>query len=165
MKKAVFLDRDGVITIPEFRDGRSYAPKTLKEFQIYPDSYEALSLLKKEDYLLIIVTNQPDMGKGLLSQEILKEMNTILLSQLPIDLIKICPHLSIDNCFCRKPHPGMLIEASQELDVDLSKSFMVGDRDSDVIAGRSATCSTIFVDLNYTAETKPTVQDLSLIHI
>ena len=159
MNKAIFLDRDGVITIPEFRDGRSYAVKTMVQFRIYSEVPLSLEMLKKAGYLLVIVSNQPDVGRGIISQEILNEMNSTLLTKLPIDLIKICPHVTSDECLCRKPKPGMLLEAAKALNISLSHSFMVGDRGSDIKAGKDAGCLTVFIDLGYTAEPKPNDQD------
>jgi D-glycero-D-manno-heptose 1,7-bisphosphate phosphatase len=147
--KAVFLDRDGVLVIPEFREGRSFAPVTLEGYRFYPDAPQALSRLKAAGYRLIVVTNQPDVGKGLVSQLVADEMHERLRKALPLDLIKACFHTQLTNCACRKPKPGMLLDAARELGIDLAESYMVGDRASDVEAGEAAGCRTVFIDLGY----------------
>jgi len=147
--KAVFLDRDGVLVIPEFRDGRSYAPISLEGYRFYPDAAEALARLKAAGYKLVVVTNQPDVGKGLIPQTMADEMHDRLRRAMPVDLIKACFHTQAADCDCRKPKPGMLLEAARELGIALESSYMVGDRASDVEAGEAAGCRTVFIDLDY----------------
>jgi D-glycero-D-manno-heptose 1,7-bisphosphate phosphatase len=154
-RKAVFLDRDGVIVIPEFRDGRSFAPVRLEDYRFYPEVAAALSRLRAAGYVLVVVTNQPEVGRGLIAEEILVEMHRRLLATFPVDSIKVCRHEAADGCECRKPKPGMLLEAANELGISLPDSYMVGDRRTDVEAGRAAGCRTVFIDLGYTAELKP----------
>ena len=154
-RKAVFLDRDGVIVIPEFRDGRSFAPVSLQGYRFYPEAPAALSRLKAAGYLLVVVTNQPEVGRGLIAEEVLTEMHRRLQASLAVDSIKVCRHTAEDGCNCRKPKPGMLIEAASELGISLPDSYMVGDRATDVEAGRAAGCRTVFIDLGYTREPKP----------
>ena len=153
-RPAVFLDRDGVLVVPEFRDGRSFAPRRLDNFRLYDDIRRPLIHLKTRGFLLVVVTNQPDVGKGLIEPTTLAEMNRILMRELPIDVIKTCPHMAEEQCFCRKPKPGLILEAARELDIRLDASFMVGDRASDVEAGHAAGCRTVFIDLGY-AEPRP----------
>jgi len=155
LRPAVFLDRDGVVVIPEFREGRSFAPRTLEAFSIYPDARKALLRLRDVGYLLVIVTNQPDIGNGAIAWETVERMHDLLRSELPLDRIEVCPHRQSDNCDCRKPKPGMLFSAAEACGIDLANSFMVGDRASDVEAGIAAGCRTVFIDLDYTSEMKP----------
>mgnify|MGYP003348263868 FL=1 len=157
--RAVFLDRDGVLTIPLFREGRSFAPLTLEDFHLYPDIAEPLKELKRRGFLLVVVTNQPELGRGRLEPQTLVAMHRRLSAALPLDAIKICPHVPEDRCHCRKPLPGMLLEAAKEFEIDLAASYMVGDRAGDISAGRAAGCRSIFVDLGYTAETPPRQPD------
>jgi D-glycero-D-manno-heptose 1,7-bisphosphate phosphatase len=152
--KAVFLDRDGVIVVPRFRDGRSFAPHRLDEYRFYPDAARSLSRLKEAGYLLIVVTNQPDVGKGLISARTLNAMHRRLREELPIEQVKVCAHRQDENCACRKPAPKLLLDAANEFNIDLAQSFMVGDRGTDVEAGRAAGCRTVFIDLGY-SESKP----------
>jgi D-glycero-D-manno-heptose 1,7-bisphosphate phosphatase len=152
LRKAVFLDRDGVIVVPEFRDGRSFAPRRLVDYRFYPGAATALTRLKEAGYLLVVVTNQPDVGRGLISDDVLDEMHRRLRAALPVDSVKVCRHTQEERCPCRKPQPGMLLESAVELGILLADSYMVGDRGSDVEAGRAAGCRTIFIDLGYTSE-------------
>lgn len=153
--RAVFIDRDGVLVVPEFRDGRSYAPTTLATFSLYPEAMKSLAALKSAGYLLVVVTNQPDVGRGIIGEDVLAAMHDKLLAALPVDRIEVCRHERKDACECRKPKAGMLLRAARELGIDLDRSFMIGDRESDVLAGRAAGCRTIFIDLDYTAEPRP----------
>jgi D-glycero-D-manno-heptose 1,7-bisphosphate phosphatase len=162
MARAVFLDRDGVLVIPQFRDGRSYAPARLEDYEFYPEAAPALTRLKDAGYLLVVVTNQPDVGKGIIARAVVDEMHYRLRAAMPVNAIKSCFHTSAENCGCRKPNPGMLVEAARELGLDLAESYMVGDRASDVEAGRAAGCRTVFIDLNYDSEVKPLTQDYTV---
>jgi D-glycero-D-manno-heptose 1,7-bisphosphate phosphatase len=154
-RRAVFLDRDGVLVIPEMRDGRSFAPRRLEHFHLYPEAKTALDRLRRAGYFLVVVTNQPEVGHGRISRSTLEQMHNRLWRELPIDRIEVCCHTQADNCTCRKPKPGMLITAAHECGIALKSSFMVGDRASDVAAGCAAGCRTIFIDLEYVNEPKP----------
>lgn len=153
-KRAVFLDRDGVLVVPEFRGGRSFAPTGLEDYRFYADAPQALSRLKMVGFTLVVVTNQPDVGNGLLSQAVADEMHERLRNAMPVDMVKACFHAQTANCDCRKPKPGMLMEAARELGIDLKQSYMVGDRASDIEAGEAAGCRTVFIDLEY-SERRP----------
>jgi D-glycero-D-manno-heptose 1,7-bisphosphate phosphatase len=148
-RAAVFLDRDGVLVIPEFRGGRSYAPVTIATFRLYDSAARQLGRLKEAGYLLVVVTNQPDVGRGIIAPGVLDEMHDRLAAALPVDLITSCIHEAKDACACRKPKPGMLLAAAEQLNIDLSASIMVGDRASDIEAGCAAGCRTVFIDLGY----------------
>lgn len=152
VRPAVFLDRDGVLTIPRFRDGRSFAPRRLQDFKIYGQAAACLKRLKDAGFLLIVVTNQPDVGNGLLDKIIVEEMHRRLVKAIPVDAIEVCYHSRKDECSCRKPKPGMLLRAGERFGVDWSRSFMIGDRGPDILAGKAVGCRTIFVDLGYRDE-------------
>jgi transaldolase len=154
-RRAVFLDRDGVLVVPEMRDGRSFAPRRFEDLRFYPEAKAALDRLKQAGFLLVVVTNQPDVGKGLISQSTLDQMHDRMSRELPIDRIEVCSHKQSDDCACRKPKPGMLFGAARDCHIDLKESFMVGDRASDIAAGEAAGCRTIFIDLGYVSELKP----------
>ena len=158
LRPGVFLDRDGVIAIPEFRDHRSFAPRQVENFRLYPDAAASLQRLKRAGFVLAVVTNQPDVGHGLIMRRDVDAMHDIIMRELPVDTVKACYHRQSDHCDCRKPKPGMILEAARELGIDLSRSFMVGDRSSDIEAGRAAGCRTVFVDLGY-AEAPPDAPD------
>ena len=158
MRRAIFLDRDGVINRAIVRDGKPHPPTSLAELEILPGVQEALQKLRDANYLLIVVTNQPDVARGSAKREDIEQINAFLSSQLPIDDFKTCYHDNEDKCNCRKPLPGALLEAAQERNIDLSKSFMVGDRWRDIEAGVSAGCKTFFINYRY-AEKKPDAPD------
>jgi D-glycero-D-manno-heptose 1,7-bisphosphate phosphatase len=155
---AVFLDRDGVIVIPDVRDRRSYAPRRLADFRIYPEAAASLQRLKRAGFLLAVVTNQPDVANGLVPRSEVDAMHEILTRELPLDAVRTCFHGQADHCDCRKPKPGMILDLAGKLGIDLEKSFMVGDRSSDVEAGRAAGCTTVFIDHGY-AEPTPHAAD------
>ena len=161
LRRAVFLDRDGVINKAIVRDGKPHPPASLIELEILPGVKEVLQKLHNANYLLIVITNQPDVARGISKKEDVELMNSFLTSQLPIDDFKTCYHDSGENCACRKPLPGALFEASQERNIDLSKSFMIGDRWRDVEAGASAGCKTIYINYDY-AEKKPYMPDYTV---
>jgi D-glycero-D-manno-heptose 1,7-bisphosphate phosphatase len=146
---AVFLDRDGVIVVPEFRNGRSFAPRRLEDFKLYSEAAASLEKLRRAGFLLAVVTNQPDVGHGLIRRADVEAMHEIITRELPVAAIKACYHRQSDDCACRKPKPGMILQAADELGIDLQRSFMVGDRKSDIEAGRTAGCRTVFIDRDY----------------
>ena len=149
-RPAVFFDRDGVLVHSDVRDGKPYAVRRLEDFRIEPYAAEVTNLLKKAGFLLVVVTNQPDVGNGLVERSIVEEMNARLLDALPLDSVKVCFHAQDGGCACRKPEPGMLLEAAAEMDIDLGSSYIIGDRWSDIQVGKKAGCSTIFLDRGYT---------------
>ena len=164
MRKAIFLDRDGVLNQTVFRNGKPRAPYTLEEFSLFPGVPEATQLLKEMDYLLIVVTNQPDVARGWVSRESVDMVNNKIKELIHLDDIKICFHTDNDQCQCRKPRPGMLFEATSEWNINVSKSFMIGDRHSDVEAGKNAGCKTILIgDGDNSSAIKPDFQKNSLL--
>ena len=148
-RPAVFLDRDGVINRTFIRDGTPCPPVSLRELEILPHVPEALSALKAQGYSLIVVTNQPDVARGTASHELVDSIHERLKGELDLDAIFTCFHDDADECDCRKPKPGLLLRAAHDLGIDLTSSFMVGDRWRDVEAGRRAGCRTLFVDCGY----------------
>lgn len=145
MKRAVFLDRDGVLNRTIFRDGKPRAPYTLEDFALLDGVPEGIDLLRRHQFDLIVVTNQPDVARGWVSKEAVDAVNDKLRELIFVDDIKICFHDSKENCQCRKPRPGMLLEAARERNIDLKNSYMIGDRHSDVEAGIAAGCKTILI--------------------
>ena len=154
--RAVFLDRDGVINRALERDSKPYPPTTLAEFEILPDVPDACARLKAAGFLLIVTTNQPDVGRGTLKQEVVDSIHAHMVAQLPIDRVEVCfhPGKGLSDCACRKPKPGMLLQAARELGIDLTQSWMVGDRWRDVDCGYAAGCKTVFIDYGYDEELK-----------
>lgn len=156
MSRAVFLDRDGVINRALERDGKPYPSSNLSEFEIFPEVPEACRRLKQAGYLLVVATNQPDVGRGTLKQEAVEKIHAEMRLRLPLDRVEVCYHpgKGLSDCECRKPKPGMLLRAARELGIDLGQSWMVGDRWRDVDCGHAAGCRTIFVDRGYIEELK-----------
>jgi D-glycero-D-manno-heptose 1,7-bisphosphate phosphatase len=151
LQRAVFLDRDGVINRALERDGQPHSPSSLSEFEILPEVPKACRRLKQAGYLLVVVTNQPDVGRGVLKREIVEKIHVEMCRRLPIDRVEVCYHSGngVSDCDCRKPKSGMLLRAARELGIDLAQSWMVGDRWRDVDCGHAAGCRTIFIDRGY----------------
>ena len=158
MNKAVFLDRDGVINKPIIIDGKSYAPRLLKDFKIFPRVKSDVKKLRNNGFKVFVISNQPDIGNKLIKKKTLIEMHKLLKAKVPVNKIYFCPHTKIDRCKCRKPKPGMIIKASNESKIYLKESYVVGDRKTDIDAGLKVGCKTIFVNHNYD-EKKPTKQE------
>jgi D-glycero-D-manno-heptose 1,7-bisphosphate phosphatase len=154
LRRAIFLDRDGVINRALERGGKPYPPVSLAEFEILPDVPAACAKLKAAGFLLVVVTNQPDVGRGTLQQEVVEKIHAYMTAQLPVDRVEVCYHSGREGpaCDCRKPKPGMLLRAARELDIDLARSWMVGDRWRDVDCGHAAGCRTVFIDRGYAEE-------------
>lgn len=153
-RKAVFLDRDGVLNRAIVRGGKPFPPASPGELEIPEDVAPALQTLKDRGFLLIGVTNQPDVARGEQTREIVESIHESLMKELPLDEILVCYHDDGDECECRKPKPGLLYQAARRHGIDLAASFMVGDRWKDVEAGQRAGCITILLDRQY-AERQP----------
>ena len=151
--KAIFLDRDGTLNLPVIREGKPYPPASVEEFQLYDGVVEDCERLKVAGYRLVIVTNQPDVGRGTQSRAAVEAIHARLVEQVPsLDVVKVCFHGGEAHgqpCGCRKPAPGMILEAAAELGLDLSGSWMVGDRWGDIDAGHAAGCRTILISRGY----------------
>jgi len=152
------LDRDGVLNRADVRDGKPYGPRTVHDFRLLPGVSAAVQRLRDAGFLVIVVTNQPDIGNGLIDRGVVEAMHSDLRRQVLVDAIEMCPHRDADGCECRKPKPGLLVSAAQRLAIDLRRSFLVGDRAKDILAGRAAGCYTVFVNRGYW-EPKPTQAD------
>ena len=148
-RRAVFLDRDGVINRSVVIDGKPYPPANLAAMEILPNVPDALEALSAAGFLLIVITNQPDVARGTTPREHVEEINNHLSACLPIDEFRTCYHDDPDGCNCRKPSPGNLLAAAESHGIDLEKSYMIGDRWRDVEAGQQAGCKTIFIDYGY----------------
>lgn len=146
MNRAVFLDRDGVITRAHVRDGKPYAPLSRADVDLVPGVADALDRLHEAGLLLIVVTNQPDVARGRASRAAVEAIHAGLRAELPLDDIHVCYHDDADECACRKPAPGMLYAAAVAHEIALARSYLVGDRWRDIAAGQRAGCTTILVD-------------------
>jgi D-glycero-D-manno-heptose 1,7-bisphosphate phosphatase len=147
--RAVFLDRDGVINAVQLRGGKPYPPQALEEFYLLPGVVEACELLSKAGFLLVVATNQPDVGRGTQDIEVVESMHRVMCEKLPINRVEVCYDGGEQFSAYRKPQPGMLLRAASELEIELSRSYMVGDRWRDIDCGYAAGCTTIFIDYGY----------------
>ena len=148
-RRAVFLDRDGVLNASVVRDGRPYPPARVEEVEILPGVRDALDQLKRAGFVLLVVTNQPDVARGTQTREAIEAIHDRLRAELPVDAIYGCYHDDTEACACRKPAPGMLLDGARDWEIALPASFMVGDRWRDIEAGVAAGCRTIFIDYEY----------------
>jgi D-glycero-D-manno-heptose 1,7-bisphosphate phosphatase len=149
LRSAVFLDRDGVLNDVQVRDGTPVPPPGVEEIRLLPGVAAACRRLHELGYVLVVVTNQPDIARGTQSREEVEQMHAFLRERLPLDDIVVCPHDDADDCPCRKPRPGMLLDAAQRLGLDLSRSFCVGDRWRDIEAACRAGAQAIYVERHY----------------
>jgi D-glycero-D-manno-heptose 1,7-bisphosphate phosphatase len=148
-RSAVFLDRDGVLVATTVREGVPRPAQRLEELQILPGVERSCERLRDAGFVLIVVTNQPDVARGTLTAEAVEEMHRELRQALPLDDVAVCFHDDGDGCDCRKPQPGMLLAAAERWRLDLAASFLVGDRWRDIEAAQRAGCGSIFVDRGY----------------
>jgi D-glycero-D-manno-heptose 1,7-bisphosphate phosphatase len=152
-KRAVFLDRDGVLNLAVVRDGRPFPPASVEEFELYPGVPEACQELKAAGFVLIVVSNQPDVGRGTQRREVVGAIHEKLRKAVPaLDGIEVCCHAGASHgepCDCRKPKPGMLLRAASNHGIDLKRSFLIGDRWRDIDCAHSAGCRVVFIDHGY----------------
>ena len=149
VSRAVFLDRDGVINKSFTLNGKPKAPLTFKEFRFLPNSKKSISLLVKNNFLVFVITNQPDIGNGItkLSEVIL--MHDKICNQTEVKEIFLCPHSQKNDCSCRKPKAQFVLLAKKKYILDLTRSYFIGDRFADVQTGINAGCKTIFINRQY----------------
>ena len=151
-RRAIFLDRDGVLLQPIIRDRKPYAATTPAEVQVLDGVSEACAELSRLGFLLVLITNQPDVARGKTSRRFVDETNEAIARAMGLDDIQVCDHDNFDHCSCRKPKPGLIMQAAEKLSIDLAASIVVGDRWRDIEAGKSAGCRTVFIDYNYNEE-------------
>jgi D-glycero-D-manno-heptose 1,7-bisphosphate phosphatase len=161
MERAVFLDRDGVINKAIVKNGKPFPPASISQLELIPGVTDALQSMKQLGFKLIVITNQPDVARGTMKKSAVNEINDYLLSSLPILEINTCFHDSEENCDCRKPKPGAIVAAAKRYSIDLTSSYMIGDRWRDIEAGQRAGCRTIFIDYGYD-EKQPDSADYSV---
>ena len=154
MNKAVFLDRDGVINRALIVDGVPTPPRSIKEVEILSGAREAISLLKQANFRVVVVTNQPDVARGASTQKTVESINSYLKRELQIQHFYTCFHDDPAECGCRKPKPGLILAAAQDLEIDLHQSVMIGDRWRDIAAGQAVGCRCFFIEYGY-AEKSP----------
>ncbi len=162
-RPAVFLDRDGTLNVQLVRDGKPFPPQSVGDFRLFPGVAEGCRELKKAGFALVVATNQPDVGRGTQSQAAVEAMHAELLRLIPeIDRVEVCYDPGRGNpSRRRKPEPGMLLEAAEQMGLDLARSWMVGDRWRDVECGKRAGVRTVFIDFGY-AEPMPSPPDFTV---
>lgn len=152
-RRAVFLDRDGVLNRPTIRDGKPYPPSGVAEFELYEDVAEGCVRLKASGFLLVVITNQPDVGRGTQGRETVEAMHReVRRAVTAIDRIEVCYHAGArygQACECRKPKAGMILRATADLAIDLGASYVIGDRWRDIDCAHAAGCRAIFLDRSY----------------
>jgi D-glycero-D-manno-heptose 1,7-bisphosphate phosphatase len=149
MTRAAFLDRDGVLAREIVLDGVARAPLRLEDFVILEEASEQVDRLHRAGFRCVVFTNQPEVARGLLPPDVLGEMHRRLVDATSVDDVLVCPHDDADGCACRKPKPGMLLEAARRAPITLPESFVVGDRWRDVDAGRAVGCYSILIERPY----------------
>jgi D-glycero-D-manno-heptose 1,7-bisphosphate phosphatase len=149
LRPAIFLDRDGVLNEIVTRDGKPASPRTPDELVIAADAPAALSAFRDMGFALFVVTNQPDVRRGLMTDAALDAIHTKLTATLTVDEVAACRHDNADACACRKPRPGLLLDLAARHGIDLSRSWMIGDQDRDIACGQAAGCATVLLDRPY----------------
>jgi D-glycero-D-manno-heptose 1,7-bisphosphate phosphatase len=148
--RAVFLDRDGVLNHAVVREGKPYPPASSSELRLVEGARRDLDSLRASGVLLIVVTNQPDVARGKQTRQAVEDIHAVLKASLPLDDFFTCYHDDSDGCDCRKPKPGLILQASARYGIDLSRSFLIGDRWRDIDAGHAAGCAgTVWLDFGY----------------
>ena len=150
--KTVFLDRDGVIN-----KERSDYVKSISELEIFPNVAKNVELLKNAGFLVVIITNQSAINRGLITHEMVNQIHSSIQNYLKangtyVDGFFYCPHKPDENCNCRKPKSGLLNNAILELNIDINSSWMIGDNDSDIEASTSIGCKAIKIDNNFSLD-------------
>jgi D-glycero-D-manno-heptose 1,7-bisphosphate phosphatase len=148
-RRAVFLDRDGVLVRAAPLTDYAHGPLTLEDFSVFDGVAEPVRRLRDAGFTTVLATNQPAVARGQLSWETLDEMHRRLRSEIPLDAIEVCPHVDADRCPCRKPKPGMLLSAAEKLGLDLPSSYFIGDTSRDVNAALAAGVTPILIDWPY----------------
>ena len=147
--RAIFLDRDGVINKANVIEGKPYPPINLDALEIIDNVGDSLKALRELGFYLFIVTNQPDVARGVTRQSEVEKINQYLLDTLTLDGIYVCYHDDRDACKCRKPEIGFLLDLREKYDLCLSDSYVIGDRWRDIEMGQRAGCKTVFIDYGY----------------
>ncbi len=154
--KAVFLDRDGTMIL----DPPDLRVDNLSDLHLFPDTVKALRLLSTLDFGVIEVTNQAGIGEGRIDRAEFEHINNMFMDLIEASGVKflkiyVCPHKAEDNCACHKPKPLMVLEAAAEFDIDLAESYVIGDRESDIMTGVNAGTKTILVQTGNTPVVSP----------
>jgi D-glycero-D-manno-heptose 1,7-bisphosphate phosphatase len=145
MKSAIFIERDGILTLPRVERQQQVTPATLDEFKVNKSAAAGLEQLKRAGFVLIATTNQPGISRGSVTRHELERMHALLMRTFPLDDILVCPHDEMDHCPCRKPSAGLFTEAAFKWQVDLERSFVISDKWQDARAARAAGCTSMLI--------------------
>ena len=145
MKPAVFIERDGILNAVNVSGRQQVSPQRLEQFQPHTEVAPLLQELKAAGLLLIVTTNQPGISRGSLSRRELDRMHECLRAAFPMDDLLVCPHEDADHCPCRKPKPGLLLEASYKWGIDLIRSFVISDKWQDAEVARRAGATSLLL--------------------
>jgi D-glycero-D-manno-heptose 1,7-bisphosphate phosphatase len=156
LRRAVFLDRDGVLNEIVQRDGHPASPRLLSQLELVPD-LDQVARLADAGFLVFVVTNQPDIARGHVDADLIEAIFDAIRTRAPIDDHRVCPHEDADGCACRKPKPGMILDLARHWHVDMARSWMIGDMWRDVEAGRAAGLGVILIGRPYNAATEADV--------
>ena len=148
-KKTIFLDRDGILNAVSVKDSKPQSPRKFEDFKLLPQVKQSLKFFKRLGFLNIVITNQPDIARGFLDKKELEKMHQLIKERLAIDDIFICSHDDSDRCTCRKPQPGLILEAVRKWGIDLCSSYLIGDTKRDMEAGKNAGCRTVLLNRPY----------------
>lgn len=151
---AVFLDRDGVLNRIVPRDGHPGSPRSLDEFVVDDEAPRAVARLREAGFRTFIITNQPDIARGLLPSSELEAMMDVLRRRVEVDDARVCRHDDADACACRKPKPGMILDLAARWSIDLARSYVIGDSWKDMEASRAAGCRGILIERPYNVGTR-----------
>jgi D-glycero-D-manno-heptose 1,7-bisphosphate phosphatase len=159
-RAAVFLDRDGVLNRATVRNGKPYPPSSLAQLELVSGVREAMRQLRECGFVLVVVTNQPDIARGTQNKDEVDQIHDFLTTELQLDAVYVCAHDDADECLCRKPKPGLILQAAEDLNIDLERSFLIGDRWRDIEAANAAGCRAAFIDYGY-LERRPESPDFT----
>jgi D-glycero-D-manno-heptose 1,7-bisphosphate phosphatase len=165
MKSAIFYDRDGVLNDLVRRDGGEYSPQTFNDFKIAENALEVTKYTSSKGFLNIVISNQPDVSRGALMIDELNQMTKLLVQKLFIDEVFYCKHDDSDKCQCRKPDVGLILKASSKLNIDLNKSYLIGDSWKDIEAARKANVKSFLLDRHYNNDYKGAKRIKSLLDV
>lgn len=148
-RRAAFLDRDGVLVRAHVRNGKPYVIHDPAAVEVLAGVPEAIAVLRQAGYMTLVVTNQPDVVRGVTTRAVVDAINERLRRELRLDAVLTCFHDDADDCPCRKPRPGLMLQARDAYGLDLASCFVIGDRWRDIDAGINAGCRTVFIDYHY----------------
>lgn len=149
MIPAVFFDRDGILVQAPIVQGRPHSARTVDEIRMIPAAFQLCEVLREARIPTFMITNQPDIARGLIERSVVDEQNQIVARALNLTEVAVCPHDDGDDCYCRKPRPGLIEKLGQKHRINLSTSVVVGDRWRDIDAGVAAGTLTLFIDYGY----------------